>query len=427
MPHHNFAQLAMIGVKGSYLRNFLTLFSGNSIGQLIPFALAPVISRMFSPEQFAVQENFIAMVSLLSIASAGRYELALLLPKLQKTANELFVLSILLITLVSLFSLSAAFFSTDIAAWYGDVTLGVYVKYVGLGVFFSGINSLMSQWIIRLGNFSSISVSRIIQSFVQNFGYIALGYMGMGVKGLIWAWLLGNILPVIYMILFSIKSYSFSDVTWDGIKGTAATYRDFPLVNSAHAFTDLFATQFLLYWIISKEYGALYLGLFAIMSRYVKAPLGLISGAVSQLYFKEASELKNSNGDVLKAYSRSVKIIIYFVAPAMLAILLFGPELFKWYLGEKWIEAGAYARIMIPAVMFNFISSVVSSTPLVYDRQKRSYLYSVIGYIAGLLSLYISAYFGFDFKLSLCIYSGALSVYYIAIIFWYKKIIVVNQ
>jgi O-antigen/teichoic acid export membrane protein len=45
-----------------YYRNLLTMLSGNTLSQLIPFIIAPILSRIFSPEEFAVLANFMAIV-----------------------------------------------------------------------------------------------------------------------------------------------------------------------------------------------------------------------------------------------------------------------------------------------------------------------------------------------------------------------------
>jgi len=63
-----------------YLKNLTSLFSGNVISQVIPFILAPFITRIYGPDEMAQFAQFIALVSLLGIVSAGRLEFAILLP-----------------------------------------------------------------------------------------------------------------------------------------------------------------------------------------------------------------------------------------------------------------------------------------------------------------------------------------------------------
>ncbi len=59
------------------------------------------------------------------------------------------------------------------------------------------------------------------------------------------------------------------------IKTTVKEYRDFPMINSLHAFTDIFATQFVLFWIItsSNNYAVIFVPLRCISSCIV--PLGV--------------------------------------------------------------------------------------------------------------------------------------------------------
>ena len=64
--------------KAKSQKNFLSLLSGNVISQIIPFLLAPIIARIFTPVDFAVQANFIALIMLISSVAAGRYEVIVL-------------------------------------------------------------------------------------------------------------------------------------------------------------------------------------------------------------------------------------------------------------------------------------------------------------------------------------------------------------
>ena len=51
----------------SFRHNFFVLLTGNSVGQLVPFLLAPFIGRLFSPEQLAVQEQQQEKVAVFSV------------------------------------------------------------------------------------------------------------------------------------------------------------------------------------------------------------------------------------------------------------------------------------------------------------------------------------------------------------------------
>ncbi|MBI4945989.1 MAG: oligosaccharide flippase family protein [Bacteroidetes bacterium] len=407
----------------SYFRNFVLLFTGNSISQVIPFLLAPVIGRIYSPQQLAVQENFLVLVSLISIVVAGRYEIAFVLPKIQKRANNLFVLALLITICISLLSLLAMIFSNEISKWYKEEELGKYIFYLSPAVFLVGMNNIFIQWIIRSGKYSLVSVSRISQSVTQSAGYALLGYFGWGINGLIIAWLIGNIIPCIILLFPSLHYFNRKDIDVEEIKSVAKEYKDFPMVNSFHAFTGILAEQFLLFFLITRNYGVLVLGLFAVMNRYVRAPLNLVGSAVGQIYYREASEAKNHNLSVMPLFKKSVKIIAYVSVPMILIVLFFGTDLFAIYLGEKWRAAGEYARIMSPSILFNFLCSPVSSTPLMYDKQRTAYLVGIAGYIVSFGLLFFGINQGYHFETTLWMYSIAMTVYYIFLLLWYRSLI----
>jgi O-antigen/teichoic acid export membrane protein len=405
-----------------FLKHFVILFSGNTLAQLIPFVLAPWVARLFRPEEIAVQENFLALASLISIAAAGRYEFAFLLPGSEPKARALLRLSLWISVAFAALSLLAVAFSDAIAKAYRIPEMGALMPYLAPSVLLLALLSVWSQWIIRRGWFSMVTGIRILQSLVQNLGYVLLGYWAWGVHGLIVAWLLGVLLPVLWM-MWKERSTLVAPVPEGAMGEVARTYREFPTVNALHAFTDILATQFLINWAITRNYGALAFGLFALMNRYVRAPLNLIGSALGQLYYREVGVARDNVEAAQHAFRRSVLYMGALATPVLVVLLWAGPELFAWYLGENWREAGAMARWMIPAYLFNMLASVVSSTAILRKKQKTTYVFSLVGYALSLSVFVIGPLVQAPFEQVLLAYSIVLSVYYLALLVWYRRIL----
>ena len=196
------------------------------------------------------------------------------------------------------------------------------------------------------------------------------------------------------------------------------------MVNSLHAFTDIFATQFLLLGIISKNFGLESLGMFALMNRYLRAPLGLVSSALAQLYYREAGTLLTQNRSLKTIFLRTQMMMLFVLVPITIIILLLGPNIFEIYLGEKWKNAGVYAKFMLPAIVLNFITSAISSSPLLFNKQRIAYVFSLAGYIMSLSALYFAASSNWVFSKALLSYSLVLVAYYIALLIWYYSLII---
>ena len=73
-------------VPGGFYHSILLLFSGTAAGQAIQVACIPLLTRLYSPEDFGTFALFVSIVSLLATISALRYEVAILLPRLESHA-----------------------------------------------------------------------------------------------------------------------------------------------------------------------------------------------------------------------------------------------------------------------------------------------------------------------------------------------------
>ncbi|NLL67479.1 MAG: lipopolysaccharide biosynthesis protein, partial [Clostridiaceae bacterium] len=72
---------------GSFLRHVLTVASGTVIAQVIAVLVSPIITRMYTPADMGVLASFTAIVAILGVIAAGRYELAIVLPETDKVSN----------------------------------------------------------------------------------------------------------------------------------------------------------------------------------------------------------------------------------------------------------------------------------------------------------------------------------------------------
>ena len=79
--------------RSRFVGNVLTLASGTAVSQLITIVAIPLISRLFDPDEFGVAALFLSIVTLLSVVATLRFEKAIVLPKSDDTAVNLFMLS----------------------------------------------------------------------------------------------------------------------------------------------------------------------------------------------------------------------------------------------------------------------------------------------------------------------------------------------
>ena len=140
--------------RSEFSRNVLTLMTGTSIAQAIPIAVSPILTRIYTPEEFGSFALYMTIVSLLSILVTGRYELAIMLPKKDEDAINLVALSILISFIISVFVFLIVFiFNTEITDWLANKAISSWLYLIPLSIFFSGLYQSLYFWNNRLDTF----------------------------------------------------------------------------------------------------------------------------------------------------------------------------------------------------------------------------------------------------------------------------------
>ena len=82
--------------KSEFSQNVLTLMTGSTLSQAIPIAISPILTRIYTPEDFGLYAVYIAIITILGTIVSGRYELAIMLPKKDEDAINIFALGLVI-------------------------------------------------------------------------------------------------------------------------------------------------------------------------------------------------------------------------------------------------------------------------------------------------------------------------------------------
>lgn len=408
-----------------YYKNFLTLLSGNTISQVIPFLVAPVISRIYSPTEIATFSNFFAIISVLGIIASGRLELAIPIVEKKDKAQDLVFSGLIFTVVITLLSVLIPLFEENVTSFYKDEKLGELLWLVPVSVMSYGLLLIANNWMLRLQRFKVISASKVIQATSNHGISVIMGFAKTGAMGLITGWLVSQFVAITILLSrvnrkITRKKEDFNAALF---RSTVSEFKDFPLINSMHAFMDVFATQFLLFWIITVSFGRWELGIYAMMFKYIRGPIGLITSSLSQLFYVEAGNAMNNRQPVSHIFRRTIRITLLFGILFSVVLLLFGQELFALYFGEKWRIGGLYAQCILPVLFFTFIVSPVSGLTILFRKQFTGFVLSLLCYAFSISGFVLSIWFSWTFEEALLIYSGVFTIYYIVVLIWYVSMI----
>ena len=175
--------------------------------------------------------------------------------------------------------------------------------------------------------------------------------------------------------------------------------------------------MFLLSYFYVKEK----VGLHSRTIRLLFAPSSIIGSAIGQVFYQKASVCYQEKGDLQKLVKKVMGGLLVIAVPAFAVIALWGDDIFAWFLGEPWRQAGEYGQLLTPWLFLNFITSPVSQIPLIVNRQQKAFAFSLLGHSLYLVAIVIGGLYS-NIKLGFVILSCLQTVYYIILIVWLIKI-----
>ena len=126
--------------KSEFDRNVLTLMTGTTIAQAIPIAITPILTRIYTPEDFGVFTFFLAITAVFGSIANGKYEVAIMLPKKDEDAINIFALGFIISSAISFFLLVLVLlFNKYFVNLSGNEEIGIWLYFLPITVFLSGL------------------------------------------------------------------------------------------------------------------------------------------------------------------------------------------------------------------------------------------------------------------------------------------------
>jgi O-antigen/teichoic acid export membrane protein len=420
MPLLKLPALRSLG-KSEFLRNTLQLVFGTGMAQAISFAASPILTRLFSPNDFGQFTFFISIVAAFALIATLRYELAIIYAKDEKDAANVLSLSIVICTFFSFILLILVviyrLFLSGIFPASPVFTQWLFI--LPFLVFILGSGSILQNWFIRKKEFRLISADKVLNSASNNFVSILLGLLHVGAWGLLVGNMTGAILFILFLLVWSFlkKQWVTDDFNRNDMNRLARKYKDLPSSNTLQAISELLQNYGVIY-LTKILYSSTTLGLYALSMRILQAPLWLLGSSISQVYIKDASERFNKNQELHPLFLRTLKLSALAALPVMLLLVIGGPWIFSVFFGHSWREAGVFARILAPWMFFDFIRFTVSQTPMLLGKARAMFLISIAGNGLMIGSMMIGGLVLKDVNLGFTILSVMMSLYAITVIYW---------
>ena len=146
-------------MRTDFLSNTIKLSSAPLLTQIFSFLMLPIISRLYSPEDFGVFNIFISYIGVVTVFSGMAYHQAIVLPKKDKDGFNLFIISFFLSVLLCLIVALVVFITPyELYVKFKIEEIFEYRHIIYLSVLFYGLYVSLLGWNLRLSNFGTISI-----------------------------------------------------------------------------------------------------------------------------------------------------------------------------------------------------------------------------------------------------------------------------
>ena len=406
--------------KSEFKRNVLTLFTGTVIAQAIPIAISPILTRLYSPEEFGLFALYMGLAAVLSVIVTGRYDLAVMLPKDDDAAANLVILSLVISVIVSLLTLGVIFLtSSNIASVLGKPEIEKWLFLLPITIFLIGIYQSLNSWNNRKKRYATLAKNRIYQSSSISLAQVSGGLISGSGFLLIIGDLIGKIISTFILAFktWKLDSSKFLNTKKSKKWTLAKRYKKFPIFDTGATLANVSAYQMqnILFPIF---YGLASAGFYFLVIRVLQAPLSLISASLTDVYKQKLTDPKTTDDDLKRYYKKMFVFLFSTGLPLLVVFMLIGKTLFSLVFGSEWRVAGEYAIILAPMFFIRFIASPLSYFLYLKEKQDIDMLGNVVFFIVGLSSIIFSN----SIKDAVLYMSISFSLLYIAYILYSAKL-----
>lgn len=378
------------GESGDVFRGMITLAMGAGLARIVGIASIPILTRLYSPDDYGVLAVYTSIVTVLVPILTFRYVTAIPLPKTDAMAFNLFVLCAKLIVLGTvLIALTLGLFGHTVLGWFSMEELAPYWWLIAIGVMGTASYELFSMWATRKKDYKVIAKTQFSQSLLGNVIKIGFGILAVKPLGLVFGQIVAQSGGIGSYIKNAVKDFrvSWSSVSNKKQKLLASYYQDFPKYRLPSQFLLVLSTQAPVL-MMAALYDKSTTGHLSLAIMALALPVNLIGGAMSKAYYAEIASIGKTDVEKIKRITISTQAKLFTLSlPVTIIFMIVAKPLFSISFGKEWAVAGSYAAILAPFILLQFTSSPLVQVINILGNQIQFLTINVIR-IIGLFFIY---------------------------------------
>lgn len=406
--------------KNRFVSNLSLLIGSSAVAQLAVILSSPILTRLYSPNDFGILTAFISTFSVLLVVGSFRYELAIGVPKDDKTAVGLLVVSLLVLAGITVAFLPILMLLLVLFPSGGTLEkVQPFLWLLPFALFGGGTYQCLTFWAMRRQTFDAIAKTKITKTISLVTVQLMGGIFALGALPLI----LGDIISRFAGIRTLTKDVLRQDfqlvkrLRWSDLANASRKYVRYPKLAAPAALINRAALQAPPLLLISL-YGTEVGGWFGLTQRVALLPLALIGQSISQVYIGELSKLiRESSEKIRKLYFLLTKRLLLVGLLPTLFLLVGGPFLFRFVFGDEWAQSGVYVQVLAPMFLIQLSATPLSQTLNLIDGQRVQLVVDILNLVLIIGMMYLTFTFELGVLWTLGAYSFSNSLTYVLAFF----------
>ena len=376
-----------------FVRSVGILVGGTAFAQALMVLVLPLLTRLYTPEDFSVLAVYASILGIISVAACLRLEIAIPLPQNDDDAANLLALALCSSAGVAgLSALIVALFPTQIIALVAQPKLEPYLWLLPLGIWLSSSYAALQFWTTRKKRFSVIAKTRMTQAIGGVGAQVGLGWASIAPLGLVLGQMINSGAGIFGLVRDALKNDrpALRAINWPGMQRTFSEYDRFPKYSTIESLANSTSIQLPVIIVAALAAGP-EAGFLMLASRVMFAPMALIGGAISQVYLSRAS-------DELRAGTLgkfTAEIMGGLVKTGVGPLVFFGviaPIIFPVIFGISWLRSGEMITWMTPWFIMQFLASPISMILHITQNQRAALMLQIFGTILRIGAVVVAVY-----------------------------------
>ena len=397
-------------------RGVVELVLGTVVGQGLVVALSPVLSRLYTPTDFAVLQMFTGVVSVAAVLATLRMEFAIPLAEEEREARAISATGLWATVLGSILVGVLGWLTADLWAhgaslqglrdlfWMVPPTIAVLAAF-----------QIVSHSLVRQERYRDLAVRNAAQGVGTAAGQIGLGLAGLQPLGLLLGMGAGRAFGLVAMRRRRSGPPPEGRIRFAEMTAVLGRYRRFPLLNSPSTLINRIG-QYAPYAVFGVTFGAPAMGLLTFAARLLAFPVQMVAQAVTQVYFgRGASTLRENPAEVPRLTRLATsRLALYAAGPTALVALL-APWLFPIVFGEAWAQAGTFLALLAIGSFAQLVAAPAGFVFVLLERQDVALAWEVVRLLMVLAAPYLAWAFGGSVLVGVAAYTLALVLSYLGV------------